>query len=211
MRIGETIDPNAGLNKPDLYSEDDLETNAAEANKNLLEGFQMPTSSEELQKQYDEMFEGIETAELEFFKNLIDDAPAEVQQALESGDTGPLVAHANKLGVIGKRLVGLVVFAAISFAAMSFNVGSASAADGGIEKAKMFSPGSDQAKIERANIGGGGVKPLKGGGKIMIDNARTDFDKKVSAWNDSQSSGTTVDGQGNQNLEGGISVDGRRI
>ncbi|HBI16710.1 MAG TPA: hypothetical protein DDY52_00930 [Candidatus Moranbacteria bacterium] len=213
MKFGENFNPQAGLEAEENNEEVSMEELEA-ANEQLVGGFELSGDPQELMKNYEALFEGIETKELEFFKDVIDNAPIEVREALEGGDTGPLVKYADKMGVIGKRLVGLVVFAAISFAAMSFNVSSASAAGGGIEKAKMFSAGSDQAMMERVSIGGGGSKPLVGGGKIVVDaktQSQIDFENKVAEYNKIKNVGNGVDGSGNENYVGGTYADGERV
>lgn len=209
MRMGETIDLNAGLNKPELYSEDDLETNVTEANENLLEGFQMPATPEELKKQYDEIFEGIELAELELYEKVLESAPVEAKEALKEGDTSGLVEHAKKSGIIGKGLLMIAAFGILMSATSAFCAGDTP------EKVKVFSP-QNKTNMEQVVSGGGGGGMKIGGGKGVVfddpnETARKDFDKKVMKWNNDQLGGSTVDGQGNQNLEGGISVDGKKI
>lgn len=214
MRIGENFNPKAGLENKSSQ-EEVLAEELNGANEQLSGDFELSGDPGELIKNYETLFEGIETEELAFFKDVIDNAPIEVREALETGNTGPLLKHAGNLGVIGKKLVGLVVFAAISFAAMSFNVSSASAAGGGIEKAKIFSAGFDQAKAERLSIGGGGVKPLVGGGKIVMDantQSQIDFENKVAEHLSMMGGGDDIkDGSGNRNHQGGVYVDDKKI
>ena len=211
MRMGETIDVNAGLNKPDLYSEDDLELNAEEANKNLLEGFQIPTNLEEFKKQYDEMFEGIETAELELYQKVLESAPVEAQEALKDGDTSGLVEHARKSGIIGKGLLMIAAFGILMSATSAFGAGNTP------EKVKMFSPQNNSGahSMEQVVSGGGGGMKI-GGGKIVFEDAnqkaQTDFETKVADHQRMMGGNNSVeDGSGNQNNQGRISVDGKQI
>lgn len=211
MRFGENIDPNAGLKAEEEISAEELEA----ANEQLQEGFKLPDNPEELTKKYKELFETYGETEIEFFKDIIENAPAEVVEALKKGNTGPLVYHIEESGlkIVGKKLVGLLVFAAISFGAMSFNVSSAEAGEN-IKKASIESA-RNKVAVEHVHSGGGFNPNIKGGGKIVLDGKQQlmlKYEEKVNAYNKTiNSNGTIEDGNGNMEVSGGIVIDGKRM
>lgn len=204
MRIGENFNPQAGLENEENQGEVSVEELEA-ANEQLSGGFELSGDPEELMKNYEALFEGIEETELEYFKEIINGAPMEAIADLKDGDTGQLVEYAKKKGFFGKKVVQLVAVALVTFfAANAFAAGEK------ISKVSMDSAGSGIKKMERLSTGGGGVKPNLGG-KIMMSGGDDDFEKKVAEYNKIKNGGSSVDENGNGSYVGGTYIDGERV
>lgn len=204
MRIGESFNPQAGLENEENQEEVSVEELEA-ANEQLVGGFELSGDVAELAKNYEALFEGIETAELELYKGIMENAPADAKEALENGDTDLIVEHAKKHGIFGKKVVQFVVFALVT----AFSTGAFAAGNKMLEKGFM-GHGSSQAKIERVAMGGGGTSPDLDG-KIKMSGGDDDFERKVAEYNKIKNGGSSVDENGNGNYVGGTYVDGERV
>jgi len=94
----------------------------AEDVNNQLEGFELGggVSSEQLAQNYETLFEGIESSDIDEFRSLLEQAPDSVQAEIRNGKTDTLYEHlTGSLKWSKKRAMQMVVFALISVTATS--------------------------------------------------------------------------------------------
>ncbi len=108
------------------------------ANERFVEGFNLSTNPEQLNKNYELLFDGIDSATLEEFKRIFEQVPDEVKSEMQKGNMEPLTSYATTVLKWSKRkaaqlVVGfLVTLAAAPAFASSKNVAAMIIPDGGI-------------------------------------------------------------------------------